>query len=228
MVSHHHILVKLFDCLDLTILIINSECLKPILKKIYSSAYRDALRVRCKEVQVQLRQSFIPVMRWHRYQPNHFTIQLQPVYLTSGHFVYNNSNQTRFHQFVPSDHSGQTPDSKSTITPCTRVNAMTRKEKQRKPRRKQTIHIAYTILAGTRLKDNLRCVFWMTLAWTVGTLEFGALAQSHERFLSDNVPTGHHHRWIFIGSLFFRYGTDENRVEEIGWWKRDLDLIKED
>lgn len=65
----------------------------------------------------------------------------------------------------------------------------------------------------------------MALAWTIRTLEFRSFAQSHERFLGDDVPTRHHHGWIFISGLFFGYRTDENRVEEVGWWKGDFDLV---
>ena len=62
-------------------------------------------------------------------------------------------------------------------------------------------------------KDYLFGVPRMTLPRTVRTLESCPFAESLQRLLGDNMPTGHHHWWVKVRGLLFRHRTYENGVE---------------
>lgn len=73
-------------------------------------------------------------------------------------------------------------------------------------------------------QENLSGILRVALIRAVRTLESVALAEPTQRFLGYDVPTWHHHRRVLVGCLLLGNGADEDRMEEVGGWQRDLDL----
>jgi hypothetical protein len=65
----------------------------------------------------------------------------------------------------------------------------------------------------------------MRLARAIGTLEPPTLRKPVQRLFADDVTAWHHHRRVFVCSLFFGDGANEDRVKVVRGGKRNFGLM---
>ena len=59
-------------------------------------------------------------------------------------------------------------------------------------------------------ENDLACLPWVTLVWTIRTLESAALGMSAQALMRNDMSARHHHRRVLIRCLFFGYGTNKD------------------